>query len=39
MPVPADAVPVLIAVVAYFATFMVVVGGVLIWTRGPAGQK
>lgn len=38
MPVPADAVPVLIAVVAYFATFMVVVGGVMLWTRDRASQ-
>jgi len=38
MPVPADAVPVLIAVVAFFATFMVVVGGAMLWSRDRAGQ-
>jgi|LFEF01.1.fsa_nt_gb hypothetical protein len=38
MPVPADAVPVLIAVVAYFATFMGVVGGVMLWTRDRVGR-
>jgi hypothetical protein len=38
MPVPADAVPVLIAVVGYFSAFIVVVGGVLLWTRDQAGQ-
>lgn len=30
---PAEAVPVVAAVVAVFATFMVVVGGVSIWTN------
>lgn len=32
---PADSVPFIIAVLLFFATFMVVVGGVSIWTYLP----
>lgn len=39
MPVPHEALPVLIAVLAYFAAFMVVVGSVLVWSQGGPKRR
>ena len=37
-PLPPSAVPFIVAIVAAFAVFIVVVGGVSIWTGLPSGM-